>query len=204
MIKNWTIKLAMGTVLVASSACGFEARSDDFACTAQLDCVDGRECRDGWCVIPGAEDDAGRIDARIEIPDAAPDAEPPFESAPRAIVNLSPAAGIVSTTFTADATSSVDREDATNTLVFTWDWDGDGSFEESGATSNHSYATPGIHTLVLRAEDPGGLVGFKAFEIIVAVDADLVTVTTTADENDTGATPSVPLNTGFSLREAIN
>jgi PKD repeat protein len=121
---------------------------------------------------------------------------------PVAAFDVSPPAGDTSTSFAGDAATSFDLEDPFGALTFAWDWDGDGTFEQTGSTSNHVFATPGAHTVTLRVIDSGGLPDFHIFVVSVADPADLIVVTTGVDESDAGATPAVPGGTGLSLREA--
>jgi PKD repeat protein len=159
----------------------------------------------GYCVVPGSEIDGGQFDGAIpDGPEAEPDAAPAFQSEPRAVIQLSPPAGVPSTVFMANGSATVDLEDVLGTLSFSWDWENDGTFDDTGVTATHSYAVAGTYEIVLRVEDPGGLRGYKSFRVIVAADANLVTVTTGTDESDGGATPSTPGGTGLSLREAID
>jgi parallel beta-helix repeat protein len=122
---------------------------------------------------------------------------------PVALFSVSPGAGDTATNFAGDATTSFDLEDAFASLTIDWDWDGDGSFEQTGATSNHIYATPGVHRVTIRVTDTTALADYRVFDVVVASPGDLLIVTTGADESDGGATPGSPGGTGFSLREAI-
>lgn len=191
--------LVWSAALLSATACDvFEARSDEFVCTSMADCTGGRECQMGFCVVAGAGIDASQSDG------AMPDAAPAFDSEPVARFQLSPPAGVPTTVFMADASSTTDLEDSIDTITFSWDWENDGTFDSTGVTATHSYGTPGTYEIALRAEDPGGLRGYKTFQVIVAADADLVMVTTGADESDANATPASPGGAGLSLREAID
>jgi PKD repeat protein len=183
----------------------FEARSGDLICVNQSDCTGDRVCSMGYCVVAGSNIDGGQDDGGTpDAPMGAPDAGPAFASAPRPAIQLTPAAGVPSTVFTAGAGATIDLEDAVGTLTFSWDWESDGTFDDTGVSATHSYATPGSYDIALRVEDPGGLRGFKSFRVIVAANADLITVTTGTDESDGGATPASPGGAGLSLREAID
>jgi hypothetical protein len=122
---------------------------------------------------------------------------------PVALFSVSPGAGDTATNFAGDANASFDLEDAFASLSIAWDWDGDGAFEKAGATSNHTFATTGVHRVTLRVTDSTALVDFRIFDLVVAGSGDLLTVTTGVDESDGGATPGSPGGTGFSLREAL-
>jgi hypothetical protein len=42
----------VGFAVIAAGGCSISHRSDDFACTKQSDCINGRTCTDGFCVAP--------------------------------------------------------------------------------------------------------------------------------------------------------
>lgn len=68
-------RLLAVALLVAS--CGFDERSGEFACDGDGRCPDGRECVDGWCVIPGGGDGT-TTDAAAPGPDAVPQPDAQF------------------------------------------------------------------------------------------------------------------------------
>ncbi len=105
------------------------------------------------------------------------------------------------TVFQGDASATTDREDAA--LTYSWDWDDDGTTDDTGATSTHTYGAPGMFQARLTVQDPGGLSASASFLVIVNSTSNVVLVTTAEDENDGGATPASPGGTGLSLREAI-
>jgi hypothetical protein len=111
--------------------------------------------------------------------------------------------GTPPTTFQADASATEDREDATNTLTYAWDWDNDGVTDATGITSSHVYGAAGIFNVRLDVQDSGGLRASGTSIALVVSAGNLVRVTTVADENDGGATSANPGGTGLSLREAI-
>ena len=39
--------------MILLGACSIQHRSDEYACTKQADCNNGRICTDGLCVVPG-------------------------------------------------------------------------------------------------------------------------------------------------------
>jgi hypothetical protein len=54
------VSRALLVLLLVVAGCGFETRSQEYACQVAADCGDRRICRDGWCVL-GSDDirDAG-------------------------------------------------------------------------------------------------------------------------------------------------
>jgi PKD repeat protein len=125
-------------------------------------------------------------------------------AAPVARLTLTPQVVVAGAAITGSSAGSADREDVAATLTFDWDWNGDGVYEAQGATTNHTYPAAGQYPVVLRVTDSRGAVGFAtATALVMASAADIVAVTTGADENDPGATPATPLGAGFSLREAV-
>lgn len=71
--------VTLGLACCTLAACSVSHRSQNYACTTQADCVQGRECLDGFCVVPGAAD-GGAFDAAPPGGDAKqppPDAPPP-------------------------------------------------------------------------------------------------------------------------------
>lgn len=124
-------------------------------------------------------------------------------TAPLVSAVLTPALLEVGATLSADASQSTDREDASGALTVEWDWQGDATFDASGQTSTHSYATAGERTVLVRVTDTGGLSTTVPLTVIVADVGTVITVSTALDENDTGATPAAPGGAGFSLREAF-
>jgi hypothetical protein len=71
------MKVALAALALALAACSISHRSQDYACTKQADCVQGRQCIEGFCVVPGG---GGPIDAAPPGNDAKkppPDAPPP-------------------------------------------------------------------------------------------------------------------------------
>jgi hypothetical protein len=58
--------------MLSLSSCEINHRSDEFACSKNLDCASGRVCSDGFCVLAGTIDaargDAARGDAGSDCP----------------------------------------------------------------------------------------------------------------------------------------
>jgi hypothetical protein len=79
---------------------------------------------------------------------------------PVASFTVVPAPGVawpVGTEYTFDGSVSADVEDYTSSLDFCWDWEDDGSCDETGMTATHSYAAGGWHTARLTVTDTDGL-----------------------------------------------
>ncbi len=119
----------------------------------------------------------------------------------RFVVN--PACGTIATLFEADATATTDLTDSSTDLTYLWDWNNDGEFDDNGVITTHLFEEVGSHTVVLAVEDARSVRGWARFEVNVASNADLLSVTTDQDEQDADATPASSGGTGFSLREAI-
>jgi hypothetical protein len=64
--------------LAVLAGCGFESRSDAFACDADHPCADDRVCQRGWCVVPGGGGEADAMTSEIDAfvcPDACDDCD---------------------------------------------------------------------------------------------------------------------------------
>ena len=61
--------LVLLAAFAAVTSCSISHRSGEFQCTKQQDCMNGRECINGYCVLPG-----GEIDARMPDGHPQPDA----------------------------------------------------------------------------------------------------------------------------------
>ncbi len=84
----------------------------------------------------------------------------PGDDPPWAAFTLSPAAGNVTTIFTANASGSWDIEDPAPQLQVRWDWENDGQWDTNWSTAksaSHTYATPGTFTIRLEVRDTAGL-----------------------------------------------
>ncbi len=88
-----------------------------------------------------------------------PAAADPTLSPPTATAVATPASGAAPLTvaFSGSAT------DADGTVTeYAWDFDGNGSFDATGATQSHTYTQPGIHHVILRVRDNDGLYGYAS------------------------------------------
>ncbi len=100
------------------------------------------------------------------------------------------------------AVGSSDPEDGTS-LTYAWDWESDGTFDATGLTSTHTFASPGDYLVTLRVTDSDANTATATKLLTVVLATDLLVISTPNDEGDSGATPSSPGGAGFSLREAI-
>jgi hypothetical protein len=129
---------------------------------------------------------------------------PALPGPPIAAFTLSPPAGATSTEFSADASGSSDAEDTFDALVFDWDWQSDGTYDDSGATARHIYGAAGDYAVTLRVTDTDGNTAFATRTVAVVDPVDLLLVNIGIDEDDNGATAAMPGGSGLSLREAMN
>jgi len=84
----------------------------------------------------------------------------PENDPPDASFTVTPTSGNVTTTFTFNASSTSDPEDSASVLEIRWDWEDDGSWDTSWATSKvaqHQYTNPGTYAARLEVRDTGGL-----------------------------------------------
>jgi hypothetical protein len=61
------MKPAIVVALALAAGCSISHRTQDYACTTNMDCKDGRVCNQGFCIVPGS------IDAPKPPGDAHPD-----------------------------------------------------------------------------------------------------------------------------------
>jgi PKD repeat protein len=64
------------------------------------------------------------------------------------------------------ASSATDSDG--DTLTYTWDLDGNGSFETTGQNPSFTYTTPGTYVAVVKASDPAGLSATKTVTVTVS------------------------------------
>jgi len=90
---------------------------------------------------------------------------------PAASFSISPAAGIVGTEFTFDASTSVDDNDPPSALEFRWDFESNGSWDTDWSGSNflgvYSYGASGAYQATLQVRDAEGLVGERVRSVNV-------------------------------------
>jgi PKD repeat protein len=122
---------------------------------------------------------------------------------PLAVLSVTPSVGDTSTVFAADGSGSSDADQPLSELTLEWDWESDGTFDDSGVTASHSYASVGNYSVTLRVTDADGNADTASAELSVVAGGDLLVVTTGIDEDDAGASQAAPLGDGLSLREAI-
>ncbi len=100
---------------------------------------------------------------------------------PVAIFEVTPGGGSPATVFSFDAAPSWDLEDADGALVFWWDWQADGFFDDTGLTANHSFVELGPQPVVLMVEDTSGYRDYHTAEVLVFEPAVDILVTSNAD-----------------------
>ena len=86
---------------------------------------------------------------------------------------------------TAPLTVAFDGSGTTDTepgeLTYEWDFDGDGTFDATGATASHTYTELGLYYARLRVTDSGGRAALTSVEISVGNTAPEVTIETPAN-----------------------
>jgi parallel beta-helix repeat protein len=106
---------------------------------------------------------------------------------------ITPLSGTTSTTFTVDASSSLDVEDKVSSLQVRWDWENDGVWDTTYTatkTATHTYSAVGTKTIKLEVKDTDGLTGRVTRTLIVRAPPLQVTITAT-NRLDSGATTSL-------------
>ncbi|SDL00656.1 PQQ-dependent sugar dehydrogenase [Nonomuraea jiangxiensis] len=98
-----------------------------------------------------------------------------------------------------DARTSTDTEPGT--LTYEWDFDGDGTFDATGATASHTYTERGQYAARLRVTDSGGRAGLTSIEITVGNTAPVVTIQTPPDGGFFDWGNAVPYRIGVSDAE---
>jgi hypothetical protein len=88
------------------------------------------------------------------------------------------------TTSTTDLTVSVDASGSSDSdgsiSAYRWDWTSDGTFEDTGQTSSHTYPTEGDYTITLEVEDDDGATSQTSTTV------SLVNDTSDSDDGNTG------------------
>lgn len=104
-----------------------------------------------------------RTVAKIEPP------EKPLDRAPIASISAAPVSGVLPLSVNFDASASYDPDPGDSIVLFSWDFEGDGNWDQSGQSSTGSYTfeTAGSHTVHLRVSDRGGLTGLATKTITV-------------------------------------
>ncbi len=104
----------------------------------------------------------------------------PGNKAPQATLDASPvSSSSAPLTVDFDATRSSDPEGGA--LTFEWDFDGNGTFDATGATASHTYTELGKYTARLRVTDPQGRRNLTSTSISVGNVAPTVDIATPAD-----------------------
>jgi PKD repeat protein len=78
----------------------------------------------------------------------------PANVAPQPALDFTPDSGASPLTVNFDASNSIDSDGSI--VTYEWDFEDDGSFEQSGPSTSHTYSAPGVHNLVLRVTDDDG------------------------------------------------
>ncbi|MGO4362625.1 PQQ-dependent sugar dehydrogenase [Terrabacter sp. RAF57] len=101
----------------------------------------------------------------------------PGNKAPQARIKATPvSSSSAPLTVTFDGSASVDPEGGA--LTYEWDFDGDGTFDATGASAQYTYTTLGRYSARLRVTDPEGKHGLTSTVISVGNVAPTVNVTT--------------------------
>ncbi len=104
----------------------------------------------------------------------------PGNKAPQPKISADPISGSSAPlTVKFDASGSTDPEGGA--LTYEWDFDGNGTFDATGATASHTYTALGAYTARLRVTDPEGRRGLTSTTISVGNVAPTVTVGTPAN-----------------------
>ncbi|MCK4661575.1 MAG: hypothetical protein KAT68_01815 [Bacteroidales bacterium] len=86
-----------------------------------------------------------------------------FENVPpTASFIVTPTSGTTATVFSFDASGSSDYEDDISELLFSWDWENDGTWDvvnSSNTSETHQYGTEKTYLVKLKVEDTGGEIG---------------------------------------------
>ncbi len=93
---------------------------------------------------------------------------------PTASFTVTPDSGLVTTVFAFDASASSDAEDGADQLKFSWDFDGDGTYEitdSSAATASYTYSTIGTKSIILRVKDSADSTGIDSTTVVVKANA---------------------------------
>ena len=91
-------------------------------------------------------------------------------SRPQPQLLISPESGHVRTVFTLDGSATIDDEDEFSTLLFRWDWEGDGFWDtqfSSESVVEHMYTSPSNFHTIVQVKDPSGLTARKNHQVMV-------------------------------------
>src|SRR2546428_609782 len=92
---------------------------------------------------------------------SSPPPPPPSNLPPSVDFSWTPTSGNNSTVFSFAAQVS-DDHDSPNSIQVRWDWNGDGPWDTSWSTTKtatHTFGSAGAYTVVVQAQDSGGLTG---------------------------------------------
>ena len=88
-------------------------------------------------------------------------------AAPTAVAAAKPTTANVGEQVTLDGSGSYDDISPPSALTYSWDTDGNGTFDASRKTVVRTYKTPGTYTFTLKVTDPGGLSSTDPVTVIV-------------------------------------
>lgn len=168
---------------------GADCDDDPNACGAgchpgAVEAIGASTCEDGW-----DNDCNGVVDAAAPSCDAS--------GAPRTAFDVTPGAAAPGTPIVFDAGA---RQDETDTsLVYRWDFDDDGVFDmenQGQAMAVWTFSEPGVHPVTLVVEAPSGTRGQFMGHVVIALEEQLLVVTSTADH-------VTPNDGELTLREAM-
>jgi len=101
-------------------------------------------------------------------------------TAPTASFTAAPSSGNITQTFSFDASSSSDLEDAVDLLEVRWDWENDGTWDTGWTTTKtavHQYTSNGVKSVGLAVRDTGGLESTTVRTLTVVEAPPVTTVT---------------------------
>ena len=91
----------------------------------------------------------------------------PTNVAPTAVAQAKPTTANVNQRVRFDGSASYDAEDASSSLTYEWDFDGNGTWDATGSSVAHKYTAAGTFTAALRVTDTGGKTGTATLPITV-------------------------------------
>ena len=102
---------------------------------------------------------------RVTVP-----SPPPSNAPPTVDFAWTPNSGNTSTIFSFNATAA-DDHDSPSSIQVRWDWTGDGTWDSAWSTTKtatHTFGSAGVYTVVVQAQDSGGLTGTRSHPVTVS------------------------------------